>query len=118
MENKTLSLKQEEEVKKKAIQLKTERKIKKIFPMIVFGDTNCGEKEFYIAFLSEPTFPQFSKFMTASKRDEVSAMRTLAKDCYVDGDKELIDDDSLFLFGLMGQLSEIITTRQSTLVGL
>ena len=54
--------------------------------------------------------------MAASKKDEVTAMRTLAKDCFLDGDKELIDTDSLFLFGLMGQLAEIIQTRQSTLV--
>ena len=31
---------------------------------------------------------------------------------------ELVDDESLFLFGLMGQLSELITTRQSLLVNL
>ena len=54
----------------------------------------------------------------ASKKDEVIAMRTLARDCFVDGDKELVDDESLFLFGLMGQLSELITTRQSVLVNL
>nr|DAU78376.1 MAG TPA: hypothetical protein [Caudoviricetes sp.] len=118
MEEKTLSLQQEAEIKEKAQALKTENKLRKIYPMVVFGDATIGEKEFYVTYMREPTFPQFSKFMTASKRDEVSAMRTLAKDCYVDGDKELIDDDSLFLFGLMGQLSEIITTRQSTLVGL
>jgi len=34
----------------------------------------------------------------------------------LDGDKELIDNESLFLFGLMGQLSEVISTRQSTIV--
>ena len=45
-------------------------------------------------------------------------MRTLARDCFVDGDKELVDDESLFLFGLMGQLFELITTRQSLLVNL
>lgn len=118
MEEKTLSLQQEAEIKEKAQALKAENKIRKIYPMVVFGDATIGEKKFYVTYMREPTFPQFSKFMTASKRDEVSAMRTLAKDCYVDGDKELIDDDSLFLFGLMGQLSEIITTRQSTLVGL
>ena len=71
-----------------------------------------------MAYLAEPTFPQFSKFMAASKKDEVQAMRTLAKDCFIEGDKELVDNESLFLFGLMGQLSEIITTRQSTLVNL
>ena len=86
--------------------------------MVVFGDTDCDEKEIYVAYLSEPTFPQFSKFMAASKKDEVTAMRTLAKDCFLDGDKELVDNESLFLFGLMGQLSEVITTRQGTLVNL
>lgn len=118
MNDLTLSIEQEEIIKEKAQVLKAENKLRKIYPMVVFGDTTIEEKEFYVTYLREPTFPQFSKFMAASKRDEVSAMRTLAKDCYVDGDKELIDDDSLFLFGLMGQLSEIITTRQSTLVGL
>ena len=84
--------------------------------MAVFGDVDCGEKELYVVYMAQPTFMQFSKFMAASKKDEVTAMRTLAKDCFVDGDKELVDNDSLFLFGLMAQLSEIISTRQSCLV--
>ena len=116
MEEKTLSLEQETEIKEKARKLKEEKKLRKIFPMVIFGDISTGEKEFYVAYMGEPTFPQFSKFMTASKRDEVSAMRALAKDCFLDGDKELVDNESLFLYGLMGQLSEIIATRQSTLV--
>lgn len=102
----------------KALKLKEEKKLRKICPMVVFGDTANGEKEIYVAYMSEPSFPQFSKFMAASKKDEVIAMRTLARDCFVDGDKELVDDESLFLFGLMGQLSELITTRQSVLVNL
>lgn len=36
--------------------------------MVVFGDTANGEKEIYVAYMSEPSFPQFSKFMAASKR--------------------------------------------------
>ena len=116
MEEMSLSLKQETEIKEKARQLKGEKKLRKIYPMVVFGDVSNEEKEFYVAYMSEPSFPQFSKFMAASKKDEVNAMRTLAKDCFIDGDKELIDNDSLFLFGLMGQLSELIQTRQSILV--
>lgn len=118
MNEKTLTLKQESEIKEKALSLKEEKKLRKVFPMVVFGDISSGEKEFYVAYLAEPSFPQFSKFMAASKKDEVTAMKTLAKDCFLDGDKDLIDDDSLFLFGLMGQLSEIITTRQTVLVNL
>lgn len=116
METRTLSLQQETEIKAKAVKLKAEKKLRKIFSMVVFGDEVCGEKPVYVAYLAEPTFPQFSKFMAASKKDEVTAMRTLAKDCFVEGDKELVDDDSLFLFGLMAQLSEVISTRQSALV--
>jgi hypothetical protein len=108
----------ETEIKEKALKLKTDKKLRKVFPMAVFGDETCGEKEVYVAYLSEPNFPQFSKFMAASKKDEVTAMRTLAKDCFLDGDKELVDNDSLFLFGLMSQLSEIISTRQSALINL
>lgn len=118
MEEKTLTLKAEGEIKKKALELKEVKKLRKVYPMVVFGDIDSGEKEYYVAYLAEPTFPQFSKFMSASKRDEVQAMRTLAKDCFLEGDKEMIDSDSIFLFGLMGQLSEIISPRQSTLVNL
>lgn len=118
MEEKSLTLAQEEQIRKRALELKTEKKLRKIYPMVVFGDVECEEKEVYVAYLGEPSFPQFSKFMAASKKDEVQAMRTLAKDCFIDGDKDLVDNESLFLFGLMGQLSEIITTRQTALVGL
>lgn len=118
MTEKSLTLKQESEIKEKAKQLKAEKKLRKVYPMVVFGDTETEEKELYVAFMAEPTFPQFSKFMVASKKDEVNAMRQLAKDCFLEGDKELVDNDSLFLFGLMGQLSEIITTRQGLIVNL
>ncbi len=118
MEEKSLSLKAESEIKTKALELKEQKKLRKVYPMVVFGDVANGEKEHYVAYLGEPNFPQFSKFMAASKKDEVMAMRTLAKDCFLEGDKEVIDNDSLFLFGLMGQLSEIISPRQSTLVNL
>lgn len=116
METNSLTLEQQTQIKAQAAKLKAEKKLRKIFPMVVFGDEACDEKTVYVAYLSEPTFPQFSKFMAASKKDEVMAMRTLAKDCFIDGDHELVDDDSLFLFGLMSQLSEVISTRQSILV--
>lgn len=116
MEEKSLTLEQEAKIKEKVATLKADKKLRKVHAMVVFGDTDNGEKEFYVAYMAEPSCPQFSKFMAASKRDEVTAMRTLARDCFIDGDKELVDDESLFLFGLMGQLSEIITTRQSLLV--
>lgn len=118
MIEKSLSLKQEAEIKERALQLKEEKKLRKVYPMVIFGNTESGEKEVFVAYMAEPTFPQFSKFMASSKKDEVTAMRQLAKDCFLDGDKDLVDNDSLFLFGLMGQLSDIITTRQGLIVNL
>ena len=89
-----LTMKQESEIKEKAQKIKEEKKLRKIYPMVVFGETG-DEKEVYVAYMSEPTFPQFSKFMAASKKDEVMAMRTLARDCFIDGDRELVDNDSM-----------------------
>lgn len=64
--------------------------------------TFCGKKEMYVALTAEPTFSQFSKFMPVSKKDEVSTMRTLVKDCFIEGDRELVDNNFRFLFGLIG----------------
>ena len=113
MEEKTLTLKQETEIKEKAMKLKEEHKLRKVVPMVVFGEVERNEKEVYVAYMKEPNFPMFSKFMAASKKDEVMAMKTLAKDCFIDGDKELVDNESLFLFGLMGQLAYVCLRLQS-----
>lgn len=63
----------------------------------------------YVALMAEPTFSQFSKFMPVSKKDEVSAMRTLVKDCFIEGDHELVNNNFRFLFGLMGQLTDLLS---------
>ena len=75
--------------------------------------TFCGKKEMYVALMAEPTFSQFSKFMPVSKKDEVSAMRTLIKDCYIEGDHELVNNNFRFLFGLMGQLTDLLSPARA-----
>ena len=101
----------------KAAKLKAENGIRVIYPLVVEGQ-EYDEKDVYIGYFQQPNFKVFSKYLTASQSNNALAMRNLAKDCFVDGDKELIDDDSLFLFGLMGQLSQIIEMRNGTLVNL
>ena len=44
MDEKMLSLEQETKIKEKALKLKEERKLRKIYPMVVFGYTSNGEK--------------------------------------------------------------------------
>ena len=106
-------------IEKKAKELKEKNPDKKIiFPIVVDGNVEFGEKEHYVGYFCQPSFKTFSKYLTAAQNNQAVAMRVLAKDCFVDGDRELVDDDSLFLFGLMGQLSKIIEMRHGRLVNL
>ena len=98
------------EIEKKVKELKdSDPKLKRVFPIFVEGDEDEGEK---------PPFPTFSKYLSLSQKDQAGAMRELAKDCFVDGDKELIKDDSLFIYGLMPHLAQIIELRKGKLVNL
>lgn len=106
-------------IEKKAKELKEKNPDKKIiFPLVVDGNVEFGEKEHYVGYFCQPSFKTFSKYLTAAQNNQAVAMRVLAKDCFVDGDRDLVDDDSLFLFGLMGQLSKIIEMRHGRLVNL
>lgn len=105
-------------IEKKVKELKDkDSKLRVIFPIVVEGD-EYDDKEVYVGYFRQPSFQSFSKYLTAAQSNQAVAMRTLAKDCFLDGDKELVDDDSLFLFGLMGNLSEIIKMRNGKLVNL
>lgn len=116
-ENGNLTSVLQAEVDKKAAEIKEEQKLKVVFPLVVEGQ-EFDEKDVYIGYFRQPSFKAFSKYLTASQSNQALAMRTLATDCFVGGDKELIEDDSLFLFGLMGQLGQIIQMRNGTLVNL
>lgn len=116
-ENGNLTAELQKAVDKKAAEIKEEQKLKVVFPLVVEGQ-EFDEKDVYIGYFRQPSFKAFSKYLTASQSNQALAMRTLATDCFVGGDKELIDDDSLFLFGLMGQLGQIIQMRNGTLVNL
>ena len=106
-------------IEKKAKELKEKNPDKKIiFPIVVDGNVEFGEKEHYVGYFCQPSFKTFSKYLTAAQNNQAVAMRVLAKDCFVDGDRDLVDDDSLFLFGLMGQLSKIIEMRHGRQVNL
>mgnify|MGYP003191586699 FL=1 len=105
-------------IEKKVKELKAANpQLRVVFPIVVDGN-DYDEKEVYVGYFQQPSFKAFSKYLTAAQSNQAVAMRTLAKDCFLDGDKELVDDDSLFLFGLMGHLSKIIEMRHGKLVNL
>jgi len=112
-----LDPKVQKEIEKKVAELKESKKLRVVFPIVVDG-AEYDEKERYVGYFCQPSFTTFSKYLSASQTNQAVAMRQLAKDCFLDGDKELVEDDSLFLFGLMGQLSKIIEMRNGKLVNL
>ena len=99
------------EIEKKVKELKdSDPKLKRVFPIFVEGDEDEGEKPYYIGYFKQPPFPTFSKYLSLSQKDQAGAMRELAKDCFV--------DDSLFIYGLMPHLAQIIELRKGKLVNL
>lgn len=118
MEEEVLNYSQEfiEEIKAKVAELrKADPKLKQIFPIVIEG-SEYDAKERYVGYFRQPSFAIFSKYLTAAQNNQAVATRQLARDCFIDGDKDILEDDSLFLFGLMGQISKIIEMRSGTLV--
>lgn len=113
----TLDPKVLEAIEKKAAELKEKNPKSKVIPLLVEGELG-DDKEIYVGYFTQPSFVNFSKYMTFAQKDQASAMRQLARDCFLEGDKELIDNDSLFLFGLMGQLQHIIKMRGGRVINL
>lgn len=109
----------EKEIEKKVAALKAENpSARVIFPLVVEGNPDYDEKELYVGYFKQPDFKTFSKYLSAANSNNAVAMRTLAKDCFLGGDEEMVKDDSLFLFGTMGQLGKIIEMRNGRLVNL
>lgn len=106
-------------IETKVAELKSKNaSLRVIFPIVIDGNPDYDDKELYIGYFRQPDFKTFSKYLSAASSNNAVAMRTLAKDCFLDGDKELVDDDSLFMFGTMGQLGRIIEMRNGRLVNL
>lgn len=109
----------QKEIETKVKELKAaDSKVKRIYPIVVEGDPENDEKEYYVGYFRQPSFPTFSKYLSASQSNNANAMRQLAKDCLLAGDSELVEDESLFLFGLMAQMSKIVESRNGRVVNL
>ena len=91
-------------------------KIKRVVPIVIQGNEEFGEKPYYVAYMKTPDMKAFSKFMMTNSANSIIAQQNLAKDCFIEGDKELLTDDELFLMGLMPQLSVLIEARSAKIV--
>ena len=104
-----------EEIIKKAEILKAEHKLRKVFIVVVEGEEG-DEKPLYIAYLRRPSLMHFSQYMNFVQKDVVQANKMLATNVFLAGDRELVDDDDLFLYGTMSQLSQLIDSRNADMV--
>ena len=110
----TLQMRQMIAEKKASLQKLHKRRV---FVVAIKG-WDSDEKPLYIAYLVQPNLMQFSQYMSFIQKDVVQANQMLARNVFVDGDKELIDNEDLFLYGLMPQLSKIVDSRDGELVNL
>ncbi|WP_373123661.1 hypothetical protein [Bacteroides caccae] len=104
-----------EEIVKKAEELKAQHKLRKIFIIVVEGEEG-DDKPLYIAYLRRPNLIHFSQYMNFVQKDLVQASKMLATNVFLAGDRELIDDDELFLYGTMQQLSHLTDSRNADMV--
>ena len=104
-----------EKIVKKAEELKSQHKLRKIFIIVVEGEDG-DDKPLYIAYLRRPSLMHFSQDMNFVQKDLVQANKMLATNVFLEGDRELVDDDELFLYGTMQQLSHLIDSRNADMV--
>lgn len=105
-------------IKERAASLRKEKGTKgKIFPVVVYGDST-DSKPVYVSYFAQPNVMAFSKFMALSKSNEIQALWQLAKEIFVEGDQEMVHDEALFLYGTMGQLNNVLSTRQGEVINL
>ena len=104
-----------EEIVKKAEALKAEHMLRKIFVIIVEGEEG-DDKPLYVAYMRRPGLMHFSQYMNFAQKDVVQANKMLATNIFLAGDREMVDDEDLFLYGTMGQLSQIIDSRNADMI--
>lgn len=104
-----------EEINAKAEELKKKSGLKKVFVIVVNGDES-DQKPLYIGYFRRPNLMEFSRYMSFVQKDIVQANKMLAGDTWLAGDKELVDDDELFLYGTMQQLGSLIDSRNAAML--
>lgn len=97
-------------------ELKAKFGVKKVFVIVVEGDVADGEKPLYIGYFRRPNLMQFSMYMNFVQKDLIQANKQLAMNVFLDGDRELVDDEDMFLYGTMQQLSHVIDSRNADMV--
>lgn len=105
------------QIEDKARQIMQQQNLKKVFPVVVMGEEG-DSKPLYVAYFKRPDMATYARFMATVQNDEVQASMILAQNTIIDGDAELVNDEDLFVFGTMNQLTPIVQSRSGEVVKL
>ena len=112
-----ISIEIREQITKKIEELRQKTGTKRIHAIVVKGD-EFDNKPLYIGYFKRPNMLSLSLWMNMVQKDTIQANRTIAQNCFVDGDKELVDDEDLFLYGTQQKISTLMEGRNAELVKL
>ena len=110
-----LSEEQLNAIKAKIAEIREKQHIKRVFAIVVEGD-EFDEKPMFIGYFCNPSIMHFSNYMAFVTKDAVQAALNLAKATFIEGDRELVDDDDIFLRGTFDRFSAIMERRNSEMV--
>lgn len=102
-------------IKAKIAEIREKQHIKRVFAIVVEGD-EFDEKPMFIGYFRNPSIMHFSNYMAFVTKDAVQAALNLAKATFIEGDRELVDDDDIFLRGTFDRFSAIMERRNSEMV--
>lgn len=112
-----ISVEVREQITKKIEELRQKTGMKRIQAIVVKGD-EFDSKPLYIGYFKRPNMMNMSLWMNMVQKDTIQANKTIAQNCFVDGDKELVDDEDLFLYGTQQKISTLMEGRNAELVKL
>lgn len=104
-------------IEEKAREIMQKNNLRKVFPVVVKGEEGDA-KPVYVAYFKRPDMATYSRFMATVQNDEVTASMMLAQNSIVGGDAELVNDEDLFVFGTMNQLTSVVQSRSGEVVKL
>jgi len=77
-----------------------------------FGEVFSLDVEGHVAYLKKPSRKVMSMALSTGKNDPIKFGEIILNNCWIDGDRQIIDDDRLF-FGAMQQLDQMIEFASS-----
>jgi len=103
-------VKEEETRQAVAEKLKTKHKTRKVFFIEV--ESEEVEGEWLSAYFRKPNLKEYSYFTTLAQKDKIMALQDLMRKIFLEGDKDILEDDDYFL-AAMTQIEEIINVQAS-----